>query len=187
MPTRTFIGFILLVFAMLIASTPALLDPLSLGAQKGLDAAGVPGMSPDATFATRAEREDTGTVKDTLQLKGYEVGESDMQDIYSPSDREEGQLRVNGRTTSGSRRAALPGSYSTSDPMSPPVRSSGGVLLDKAGCPVFRAGLDLPTLWKDPTQQKKYLDKAASADDPAICRQRLEALVNNATASTTLA
>lgn len=180
MPTRTFIGLICLVFAMIVASTPALLTPLAGAAQRGLDTAGVPGMSTDDGRATRAEREPSDAVEDTLQLKGYEVGETDLVDMYGAEQRTTEAMRPNGRTSRGSRRALLPGVQPTIDGQNPPVRAAGGLLLDRSGCPVFRANLNLPALWKDPAQQAKYLDKAAASDDPGVCRARLEALVNNA-------
>jgi hypothetical protein len=180
MPTRTFIGLILLVFALMVASTPMLLDPAAAGLQRGLEAAGVPGLT-QATIK-RDDRAKTGKVTNKLILKGYERGSQDMTDTLPLGDRAVHQ--PGGRLTAGTHRVLLPGESVTSDPLSPPVEVKGGVLLDGAKCPVFRAGVDVATLWKDPTQQQKYLDKAASADNPTACTALIKNRVAVATNAT---
>lgn len=181
MPTRTFIGLIFLVLALMVASTPALLNPAASGLREGLAAAGVPGMASD-DGVTRDKRKDTGSVKNKLVLQGYERGKTDMKDTQPVGER--GQQLPGGRLVSGSRRALLPGESLPYDPKSPPVTSKNGVLLDALNCPVFRDGVDIVTLWKDPAQKKKYTDKANAADNPKACIALLKNRVAAATNAT---
>lgn len=178
MSTRTFIGFAFLVVALLVAATPSVLNPLAGSIQDGLAAAGVDGAKPRPISIRPIEKGQGGpeAVTNELVLKGYLVGEQDFRDQSSGVRSAETRTR----TTSGARRAGLPGRGDGIDPLHPAVTIPGGVLLDVSGCPVFRDGLDLPALWANPALQGKYLAKAAAADDPATCRARLEALVNNA-------
>lgn len=185
MRTRTFLGLILLVAALMVASTPALLTPASAGIERlAVDV----GMLPNKAAIAKAERKqqkarekELGTTVDPrLELKGFTREEDgDMRDTQPVGERE---INVRGRLASGSQRLGLPGERPGRDAYSPPFAAEDGVLLDIDGCPVFRPDADVATMLADPTTQKLYADKVASADDAAYCQAVFQERIAVATA-----
>ncbi|MCW2974640.1 MAG: hypothetical protein JWN72_2913 [Thermoleophilia bacterium] len=169
MRTRTFIGMIILILALIVASTPPLLDVVSKGVQAGAHKAGVPGVdavaaAPDSRKPAKAAG---GTVDPRLELKGYTQTGADLRDGYSTAERAATQGY---RLATGTHRQLMPGQLSEATAASPPLTGAEGVLLDSDGCPLLRPGADSTQVLATPEAKQLYADKVASADDPASCR-----------------
>ena len=179
MRTRSFIGLILLVALLMVASVPALLAPATAGVEAALVRAGV---IEDAQAKAEAERKaDAANDADTsvdpaLLLKGHELQESgDLRDTATASERASNQRA---RLTEGDQRQLMPGQLEDQDAYSrPPVLAEDGVLLDATGCPVFAAKDDVAAMFADPAVEQRYADKAAAADNPEACTASIEARV----------
>ncbi|MCW2955704.1 MAG: hypothetical protein JWO69_573 [Thermoleophilia bacterium] len=175
MRTRTFIGLIILVIALMVASTPALLTPASRGIEVGLAQAGVPGFDQAAAAKDATATERTAPIdpiEDRLMLSGHVRVDNDLRDDFSETER---AANHGGRLLGGAGRTRLPGELDTSSATDQPIEFQDGVLLDNAGCPVFRQGTDVAALWANADLRQRYEDRAANADDPADCRSVLAA------------
>jgi hypothetical protein len=184
MRTRAFIGLILLVAAMMVATIPALLTPASGGIERVLVLAGLlddPEYEAAKERKRDAEQSSDEQVDGRLELKGFEVTEEgDLRDTTPVGERDANQR---GRLETGSRRTLLPGQAASTDAYDAPLTDPENLLLDANGCPMFRPGTDVPALLNDPETNQRYADRAASADDPADCALVLQARVDAATAA----
>lgn len=173
MRTRTFIGLIFLVAALLVAANPVLLGQAS----NGLHALGITsGLIPDRAKqikAQQAARAKVDPVDSVLELKGYQVQENgDLLDMTSVGDRESNQA---GRTSTGRRRIALPGEKLNSDAyVDPPSVNADGLLLDPTSCPVLQDAYAAQRVIDDASVKAQILTASAKADDPAACRAELQ-------------
>jgi hypothetical protein len=177
MRTRTFIGMILLILVLMVASTPALLDVVAIGVQKAAVRVGLPGVPAPATAAKKPSTKaatGAGTVSARLELKGYLVGKPDLRDSYSTAER--AAIESN-RLGSGAHRQLLSNQLKDSTLKSDPIPGVNGVLLDSVGCPRFAVGDDVVALMADPTIAANYNAKVAAADDPAGCSTAFAARV----------
>lgn len=178
MRTRTFIGMILLILVLIVASTPSLLDVVSGGVQNAGARAGVPGMkAPKPSSTTAVATKGGGKVNSQLELKGYLVGKPDLRDGYSDAER---AATESYRLGSGAHRQLLANQPKDGMLGSDPIPGANGVLLDSAGCPRFSADDDVVTLMADPTMAALYDGKVAAADDPAACKVAFAARVKAA-------
>ena len=171
MRTRTFLGLILLVAALLVSATPALLTPASRGVEQLAARAGVPGVQVPERATQRADGAAATPVESSLELKGYVAEGTDLRDQFRVGERSANHSR---RLLDGRGRTLLPGERRGSEVDAPPYSSDEGILLDAEGCPVFRPETDVAKLWKNPDSRQLYVDRAASADDPAACRTMLD-------------
>ncbi|MCW2928602.1 MAG: hypothetical protein JWM86_2570 [Thermoleophilia bacterium] len=182
MPNRTFLGLILLIIALVVASTPALLTPTA----RGVEAVGVrAGVIKQQTPSTRGSDTSASSKADTpvkpyLAMRGYQLErDGDLRDVAGDTRPTDGR----GRLATGSTRIAMPGEALRTATDSPPVTTEGGVLLDATGCPLFAEDADVATLMADPDAASLYATKAGDADDPAACATLLQARVDAATAT----
>lgn len=175
MRTRTFLGLIILVAALMVASIPALLAPTARGVEHLAVEAG---MLEDPVAIEKQRRKEqakreaargaSGDVEDSLEIKGFTVEEDgDLRDTKTNGARDSNER---GRLEAGASRALMPGQRPGTDAYSPPFASQDGVLLDIDGCPVFRPEADVAALMANTESEQRYADKVASADDPADCR-----------------
>lgn len=169
MRTRTFIGMIILILALIVASTPALLAVASREIQVGAHKVGIPGVDavPNSASSQTSGNAAGGKVAPRLELKGYTVTGSDLRDGYSTSERAATQGY---RLATGTNRQLMPGQLRGATASAPPLTSSKGVLLDSNGCPQFRPDADSTQVLATPAAKQLYANKVASADDPATCR-----------------
>lgn len=170
--TRTFLGMVVLVIMLMVASTPALLDPTAERLQSAAAQAGVPNISAPGEAARaeakarakakkQAEQEGTA-IEAALALRGRTVeADGSLRDQYDPNARTTGS-----RLAIGSHRTVLADGAA---PVKTPPPLEDGVLLDRTGCPQFSSDQDVATLWADPVSRARYEAKVASADDPAGC------------------
>lgn len=173
MRTRTFVGLIILILALLVAATPELLQPTAHGVERAGIAAGML-EDPSKRWAreTRSADED-GPIDPRLELKGFVVEENgDLRDLKLPGDRAAAMTRL----ADGNRRILLPGQQAV-DSTLPPVNSPEGVRLDSTGCPMFSATTDIAAIMQVPELRQRYANRAASSDDPATCIASLEAQI----------
>ncbi len=179
MRTRTFFGLILLVAALLVASTPQLLEPTARGVELlGITAGVMPDPGEAYSRATRSSKDSEDELEPTLKLKGHLVDENgDLRQVPAEKTRMEQRNRLG----SGSERVSVTGSRSW-DPYRPNghVANPEAALLDTGGCPVFPADADIAAMMADPETRQRYSNLAASADDPKGCRAELEATIKNA-------
>jgi hypothetical protein len=169
MRTRTFIGMIILILALIVASTPALLDLTSNGVQTALHKAGVPGVPAANSGATAPSSSAPAKDKLTAQLeiKGYIANKNNLRDEYSTAQRAAIDTY---RLSTGARRQLLPGQFKDASATSAPIPlSASGVLLDSNGCPEFADGAVSTAVLADPKVQQLYANAIASADNPATC------------------
>lgn len=141
MPTRTsFIGLILLIAALLVASVPQLLTPTADGVERLAVRTGMLDEERPPK-RTRSEPEDEqpapGKLADpALTLRGHAVEEDgDLRDTVEVAER---AATSRGRLAAGTTRRPLPGALVEADRALPPASIEDGVLLDVAGCPMFR-------------------------------------------------
>ncbi len=185
MRTRTFLGLILLVAALIVASTPALLTPTAKGVEHLAVQAGVlddhAQLAKDRRKAQEQREEDSGVkVEDRLELKGFiEEKDGDLRDTKPVGDRE---VNERGRLEMGATRVALPGQKPGTDAYSAPFAAEDGVLLDIDGCPVFRPEADVAAMMANPDTKTLYDGKVTTADDAAACRTIFDERVALATA-----
>ncbi|MCW2960855.1 MAG: hypothetical protein JWM25_1547 [Thermoleophilia bacterium] len=172
MRTRNFIGLIMLVLALMVASTPELLTPAAKGAEAVLAKANMPGFTEQRVTTKPADGVSAAEPVDpVLEIKGHAVEEdSDLRDRYSTSERE---MNSSGRLNEGRGRRTLPGQQAVADPFENPAELQDGVLLDNGGCPVFSEGSNVAAIWADADRRALYESKAAAADDPAGCAKVL--------------
>ena len=204
MRTRTFFGLILLVAALIVSSTPALLQPTADGVEHLAVEAGVlpdqaklakererraqklakeRGIDVDERLAVDGEEQlgdDDDDTSSRLMLSGHVLEENgDLRDTKAADER----AATGSRLEAGTRRASLPGQLvSDRGDGIPRQYQSGSMVLDEFGCPTFGAW-DPIAMWDDPTTKAQWLDKAAEADDPGQCREFLEQLVARARAA----
>lgn len=173
MRTRTFLGLILLVAALIVASTPALLTPTANGVEQLAIEAGVLEdralLAKERRQAQEQREEDSGiTVEERLELKGFtEEKDGDLRDTQAVGDREDNER---GRLEAGAMRLALPGQKPGTDAYSPPFAAEDGVLLDIDGCPVFRPEADVAAMMANADTKTLYDGKVTTSDDAATCR-----------------
>jgi hypothetical protein len=185
MRTRTFLGLILLVAALIVASTPALLQPAATGVERLAVEAGVLDDQAKLAKERSARAEERGgsaaDVEERLELKGFSVEEDgDLRDTKAVGERE---VNERGRLEAGASRTLMPGQKPGTDAFSPPFAAEDGVLLDIDGCPVFRPEADVAALIANDEVLKLYQGKVAEADDVAACRAVFEERVAIATAT----
>ena len=129
MRTRTFIGLALLIVALIVASTPQLLDPTArgvatLGTQAGLIKP-LPGSASDERASSKGKQ-----LKPALQLHGYELQKNgDLRDTVSAQER---SANARGRLIDGSHRVGLPGEPESSQ-TDLPYPAPSAMLLDDTG------------------------------------------------------
>ncbi|MCW2949034.1 MAG: hypothetical protein JWN41_47 [Thermoleophilia bacterium] len=169
MRTRTFIGMIILILVLIVATTPTLLNQASINLQDALHKVGVPGVAAAhrSTGSTPVVSKGGGAVPPQLLVKGFTVNKKNLRDGYSTAERGAVQSY---RLQSGSTREALPGQLADSSLTATPVPDPGGVLLDSAGCPMFPANVDSSAVLADPVLAQNYANGIASADNPATCK-----------------
>ncbi len=185
MRTRTFLGLILLVAALMVASTPALLTPTANGVERLAIDAGV--LDDQKVLAKERERrqeqreQDSGMeVEGRLEIKGFvEEQDGDLRDTRPVGDRE---VNGRGRLEAGSQRLMLPGQKPGTDAYSPPFAVEDGVLLDIDGCPVFRPEANVAAMMADPDTKTRYDGKVTTSNDAAACRVVFDQRVAIATA-----
>ena len=174
MRTRTFIGLILLVIALMVASTPALLTPASKGVDSLLTEAGTPGFEKPVT--TKAKKTKIKSTPGYLELKGHVDSGKSLTDIYSTTERGSNQT---GRLEMGSSRAPLPGQLEGTDAYDDPIayNDKGEPLprLDKDKCPKFQPGDDVAAIWANADQKAALEALVAASADPATCTKTLAA------------
>lgn len=177
MRTRSFIGLAFLILALLVVSTPALLEPTAAGVESLAISTGVL-EPPKLVNGPRASDEDVDPVEARLQLRGHVADENgDLRDVAREGARDPlgGQ-----RLASGSTRRGLLGT-DADDPLAGPV-AGDALLLDRTGCPTFPKNADLATLLDAPETRERYTAAVAAADDPAACREALNAQIEAAPA-----
>ncbi len=174
MRTRSFIGLILLVALLMVATIPVLLEPATAGVERLFVRAGWKVAEEERKLDAANDADQP--VDATLMLKGHELQESgDLRDTATTTERASNQT---GRLADGARRAGLPGMLEDQNAYSrPPVLAQDGVLLDITGCPVFAERDDVAAMFLDPEVEQKYADKAAAADNPDACTAAIEARV----------
>lgn len=185
MRTRSFIGLILLVALLIVAASPALLQSSANGMEQlAIDWNLVD--DPQAEYEQSLNRDeesqsdpDAEPAEPQLTLKGHvldpETG--DLRDTVTESTRASNQR---GRLERGNRRVLMPGQLENQDAYSlPPVVDEGAFLRDDANCPRFEPW-DPVAMWDDNETRGQWLAAAGDADDPALCRQLLEARVEQA-------
>lgn len=181
---RTFIGLILLIIALMVASTPALLEPASRGVEQAGIRVGLlndrvaDAKAAEAKAAKARKKAKVKPIDSYVQLQGYQrIKGGDMRDVAGDAR----AVTAHGRLSEGASRATLPGEAVRSATSTPPVESADGVLLDSTGCPLFAADADVASLMANPDIAQLYADKVASADDAAVCQPVFEARVKEAT------
>ena len=185
MRTRTFLGLILLVAALIVASTPALLTPTANGVEQLAIEAGVledqKALAKERAKAQEEREKERGVaVEDRLEIKGFvEEQDGDLRDTKPVGDRE---VNERGRLEAGSARLMLPGQKPGTDAYSPPFAAEDGVLLDIDGCPVFRPEANVAAMMADPDTKTLYDGKVTTSDDAAACRVVFDERVAIATA-----
>ncbi len=185
MRTRTFIGLIMLVAALIVASTPALLEPTAKGVERlGVEAGFVEdqkALAKERAAAQKKAQKESGAADEKLELKGFAVEEDgDLRDTKEVGAR---NANERGRLPAGNQRVLLPGQKPGTDAYSPPFAAEDGVLLDIDGCPTFRPEADVAAMMADEDTRTKYANKVASADDAAACETVLNERIAIATAS----
>lgn len=184
MPTRTFIGLIFLIIALVVASTPALLTPATRGVENVAVRAGViADQEAIAKAAAAKQAPDTKKkgkpVPAYLAMRGYQLDkDGNLRDVAGDTRPTDGR----GRLARGNARMLMPGELDPATLDAPPITKEGGVLLDAAGCPQFATGVDVAALMTDLDAAALYAAKAGQADDPAACSTLLKARVDEATA-----
>jgi hypothetical protein len=184
MRTRTFIGLVFLIAALLVASTPPLLNATAsgvetVGIQTGLMTA--PGQTKESKAARKAAEK---TVDPALQLRGYAFQENgDFRDTVAVDER---AAVGHDRLVAGNSRVALPGQWTEGSDDTPHSMDASGVLLDATGCPVFPTGTDVAALMADTKVQATYGGLVAKADDPVACQAFVEDLMNGKAATPTV-
>lgn len=185
MRTRTFLGLILLVAALIVASTPALLTPTANGVERLAVEAGVledQSQLQKEREQARAKREQDSdvTVDERLEIKGFEQEkDGDLRDTKAVGERD---VNLRGRLEDGSQRVLMPGEKPGTDAYSPPFAAEDGVLLDIDGCPVFRPEADVAAMMADPDTKTRYDGKVTTSNDAAACRAVFDQRVALATA-----
>lgn len=181
MRISSFIGLILLVVALMVASTPALLTPASRGAERALIELGaIKEQDRDAKPEPATdEAKAAEPVPSQLAFRGHQVEEDgDLRDLVAATERAGYQ---GGRLEAGNRRLPLPGQPASRDAAAlPPVTTENGFVLDATGCPQFDPSADVAAIMADPGLSERYVAKAADADDPEACRALLERLAADA-------
>ena len=178
MRTRTFIGLILLVAALLVASTPALLTPTAKGVEHVAVQAGI---MPDVEAAERKEKQRQeqaaeGAADPALALKGFSREKNgDLRDTVTNNERASNQR---GRLEAGDRRVRMPGQLENQDAYSPPiVLEEGAMLLDSTGCPMMPTTAEEVAYIATDEGSAAYGQRVANADDPTTCQADLLAAV----------
>lgn len=188
MRTRSFIGLIFLIVALLIASTPTLLQPTSHGIEVLAAKAGVIDAPSSSTKSESTSSSGDGGSSDPLEarleLKGHVLQENgDMRDTATQIERASNQR---GRLEAGGQRILMPGQQENQDAYSlPPVLAEDGLRLDSTGCPTFAEDADIVTLWADEKVQALYEERAGQADDPEACAAAITLEVRAAVRSNT--
>lgn len=186
MNARTFIGLIILIAALFVASVPELLDPTARGLEQAAVKVGALDPDPAKAQAAKAEAKAKADEPDPdelaeprLALKGFVVEEDgDLRDSVDPAERESFRR---GRLTAGASRTRLPGQQEPVDEQVPPAAAEDGVLLDITGCPVFRSDTDVAALLADPDMVDLYAAKVEESDDPEACDLLLQERIAEAT------
>lgn len=185
MRTRTFLGLILLVAALIVASTPALLTPTADGVERLAIEAGM--LQDPKVVARKHEQEQKARekasgveVENRLEIKGFtEEQDGDLRDTRPIGDRD---VAARGRLESGRQRLLMPGQKPGTDAYSPPFAVEDGVLLDIDGCPVFRPEADVAAMMANPDIKTRYDGKVTTSNDAAACRAVFDQRVAIATA-----
>lgn len=188
MRTRAFIGLILLVAALMVATVPALLAPASAGIERAIVLTGLirdPGYEAAMDRKRDAERSLDVQLDKRLEIKGFVVIEDGVLRDTTPLGARDSNQR--GRLDAGSRRTLLPGQPASTDAYDVPLTDPENLFLDVNGCPMFHPGADVLAILNDPETNQRYADWAASADDPDDCTLVLQARVDAATAAVTAA
>lgn len=184
MHARTFIGLILLIAALFVASVPELLDPTARGVEKAAIQVGfLKQATPPGSSGPKDATSTQDPVDKRLALRGYVLEEDgDLRDTVDPLDRESQGAR---RLRAGSSRTLMPDQVADPAADIPPASSEDGVLLDITGCPLFRPDTDVAMLLANPELQALYAGKVSGADDPAACEVVLQERIATATARAT--
>lgn len=178
MRTRSFIGLILLVALLIVASTPALLQASAHGVERlGIRANLLQDHEADyrRTLREDAEESEAEPAEPAMVLKGHTLDPEtgDLRDTASGAERAANQR---GRLSEGDVRVRLPGQLEDQDAYSrPPVYAEDGMLLDSTGCPVFEADADLVATMADEEARALAATKVGAADDAAACEAALNA------------
>jgi len=180
---RSFIGLILLIFALVVASTPALLTPAAKRVEQLAITTGVldPG-TPNATRVAASKRK-TGSVPSKLELKGYEVTKNELKNSFDLKDDFPDSVRAanrRSRLAGGSERQRLPGQLRLSDTYEPPATQNGGILLDIDACPRFRPDTDVAELLANVDINARYEAMIQKSNDPIACAATYDARVAEA-------
>lgn len=189
MKTRSFIGLLLLVIALVVVASPSVLEPAAGGLDRAATTLGIPAAktpkdpsvptapTDGSNFDPKAK--DVEVAPRAMIVKGYDEGDPDLRDRFQAADRDPAGR---GRLVAGQSRLPLPGQEGGSDLLLPPTTAEGGVLLDVTGCPVFAPGADVAAMMADPDTIVRYEERVANADDAALCGplfdQRVEAAIN---------
>lgn len=187
MRTRTFLGLILLVAALVVATTPALLTHTANGVEQLAIDAGVlddqTALAKESALRQEQHEEKSGIdVDNRLEIKGFvEEQDGDLRDTRPVGAR---QVNERGRLEAGNQRLILPGQKPGTDAYSPPFATEDGVLLDIDGCPVFRPEANVAAMMADPATKTRYDGKVTTSNDAAACRTVFDERVAIATADT---
>lgn len=178
MRMSSFIGFVFLVAAIMVAATPSLLARTSEGVEWALVEAKLMDGRKDGRARAKGGEEpgSADPIEAQLVFKGHVVEEDgDLRDLTQSRERA-GDQRA--RLASGSRRISMPGQSQLPDAYAlPTVTTEDGVLLDATGCPHFDPTTDVTSLLADPVVAVRYAAKVAEADDAAACRAAFEARI----------